>query len=165
MQSDNAHRLSLTDDRKALSHSSPAGDADSGRWGDLVDRIIGDRRVRYILIGAIAAFVNYVAFAAGWLLFAAYLPYLGMAVIANVLGAMIMYPLYRHVVFRATGPWLSGFLRFYLTCFWALTFAFVGLPLLVEVVHLHVLLAQAIIIIVSPLINYQIMRFWAFRPR
>jgi putative flippase GtrA len=39
----------------------------------------------------------------------------------------------------------------------------VGLPVLIEWVGLPVLLAQAIIILVNPLINYQLSRYWTFR--
>jgi hypothetical protein len=46
-----------------------------------------------------------------------------------------------------------------------LTLTLVGLPILVEWVGLPVLLAQAIVVFVNPLVNYQLMRFWAFRHR
>lgn len=125
--------------------------------------VLGDRRVRYVVVGGISAVVYYALFSAGWLLSAGRIPYLVMAVLANFGCAVLTYPMQRLGVFQFTGPWLAGFLRFYLVCLWALVFAFVGLPLLVEVVHLPVLLAQAIVVVVSPLINYQISKYWAFR--
>ncbi|MDP9816473.1 GtrA family protein [Spirilliplanes yamanashiensis] len=126
-------------------------------------RLVADRRVRYLCAGGIAAVLYYAAFAAGWALTAHRLPYLLIAVLANLVTAPPIYQLYRRLVFRATGPWLAGFLKFYVLAVGSLLFTLVGLPLLVEALHLHVLLAQAIVLVVSPLINYQLSRVWAFR--
>jgi putative flippase GtrA len=127
--------------------------------------ISADRRVRYLFVGGVAAIVFYGVFSAGWLLWEGRVPYLGMVLIANIATALSTYPLYRRGVFRATGPWWPGFLRFYAVCFWSLVFNLVSLPLLVEVVHLPVLVAQAIVIVVTPLVNYQVNRCWTFRNR
>jgi putative flippase GtrA len=124
-----------------------------------------DRRVRYLCAGGVAAAVFYGCFAGGWLLSGGRVPYLLMAVIANTVTAVVTYPLYRTVVFRAGGPWLAGFARFYLICFGSLVFTIVGLPALVEIGRVPVLVAQAILVIVVPLVNYQVNRFWTFRHR
>lgn len=129
----------------------------------LVKALAGDRRIRYVIVGGISSVVYYGIFSGGWLFSKGHIPYLVMAVIANFLNGMLTYPLYRRVVFRTTGPWVPGFLRFYVVCLWALGFSFVGLPLLIELGHVPVLLAQAIIIVVSPIINYQMSKYWAFR--
>ena len=129
----------------------------------LVGGLLRDRRVRYVVVGAVASAIYYGVFSAGWLLSSGRIPYLALAVVANFVCAVATYPLYRRRVFHSTGGGLSGFLRFYLICIWALVFALVGLPLLIELGHLPVLLAQAIIIVVSPLINYQMSKYWAFR--
>jgi putative flippase GtrA len=129
----------------------------------LTRRLLGDRRMRYLLVGGVSAGVYYVIFAAGWLMLHGRIPYLAMAVIANVLNALIMYPVYRRGVFRSTGPVVAGFLKFYVICFWSLVYTLAGLPLLVEVARLPVLLAQAILIVTAPLINYQLNKYWAFK--
>jgi putative flippase GtrA len=128
-------------------------------------RLLDDRRVRYLLVGGVAAVVYYGVFSGGWLLWGGRVPYLALVVLANLVTAATTYPLYRRGVFRAGGPWLAGFLRFYLTCFGSLVFNLVGLPLLVELGRLPVLLAQAVLVVASPLINYQVNRRWAFRGR
>ena len=129
----------------------------------MIGRLLADRRVRYVLAGGLAAAVYYGTFAAAWLVLPRQVPYLSLAVLTNFLTAVVMYPIQRRLVFRVDGPWLSGFLRFYLLCLGALLIVLVGLPLLVEVGHLHVLVAQAVVIVGSPLINYQVSRRWAFR--
>lgn len=130
-----------------------------------VAALFADRRIRYLLVGGVAAAVFYGAFSAGWLLLHGRVPYLAMVLVANVVTAVSTYPLYRRHVFASTGPWLRGFLRFYVVCFGSLVFNLVSLPLLVEVAHLPVLLAQAIVIVVTPLVNYQVNRCWTFRAR
>ena len=124
--------------------------------------IAADRRVRYVVAGGCASVVYYVAFTLGWLAVPA-VPYLVTALFANFVTAVVMYPVQRLYVFRTGGPWLAGFLRFYVLCLGAVAIMLVGLPLLVEVVGLHVLVAQAIVIVGSPLINYQMGRLWAFK--
>lgn len=166
MHTDRSYPLSLVDSGKSSGYSAPrADDPPASKLATSLSRLIGDRRVRYLLVGAVSALVYYAIFSVGWLALGHRIPYLLMAVTANVCTAVVTYPLYRREVFQYTGSWLPGFLRFYATCLWALAVSLVGLPLLVELGHLPVLIAQAIIILVSPLINYQIHRFWAFRER
>jgi putative flippase GtrA len=115
--------------------------------------------VRYVLTGGVASAVYYAVFAAGWLVS---VPYLAMAVIANLVTAVVTFPLYRRGVFRSSGPWVPAFLRFYAVCLWSLGSNLIGLPLLVEVAGLPVLLAQLLMIVVVPLVNYQVNKHWTF---
>lgn len=130
----------------------------------LVARLADDRRVRYVLAGGLGAVLYYGLFAAGWLTLARWIPYPIVSVLASTLTAVLTYPVYRCLVFRTGGNWLTGFLRFYVVCVWAMVFAVGGLWFLVEVTGLHPLLAQAIVIVAGPLINYQIGRLWTFKP-
>jgi putative flippase GtrA len=128
-------------------------------------RLAADRRIRYVAAGGLSAAVYYGLFAAGWLTLSRWVPYLAVSVLASTLTAVLTYPVYRCVVFRTGGGVLSGFFRFYLVCVWALLFSLGGLWALVDGIGVNVLLAQAIIILVGPLINYQAGRRWAFRPQ
>ena len=132
---------------------------------DRLVELAADRRIRYIATGGLSSAVFYIFFTAGWLLTGAWIPYLVMAAIANLLTGLTTYPIYARVVFRATTLSVTGFLRFYVLCLLSLAWALVGLPLLVELAHLPVLLAVPIVIVAAPLLNYQIMKFWTFRPR
>ena len=124
--------------------------------------LINDRRVRYVLTGGGSAAVSYLIFSATWLLASPWLHYLAVAVFTNLATAIVMYPVYRSLVFKATGPWLAGFFRFYTVFVSGLIAGLVGLPLLIEVAGLHVLVAQMIMTIAVPLISYQVYRLWAF---
>ena len=121
--------------------------------------------MRYLAAGAVSATVYYILFTIGWLAGGGTIPYLICALLAHFVTAILTYPLYRRGVWQAPGQGLRGFLKFYAVGLVAMTFTLVGLPVLIEWVGLPVLLAQAIIVFVNPLVNYQLMRFWAFRHR
>jgi putative flippase GtrA len=128
-----------------------------------VERVLSDRRVRYVAVGAVSSAVYYALFTAIYLTTRNHLHYLAVPVLANLGCALATYPLQRRWVFRSTGPVVPGFLRFYVICLWALVFTYAGLPLLVELAHVPVLPAQALLIVTAPLINYQLSKLWAFR--
>lgn len=125
--------------------------------------LLADRRVRYLLAGGFAAALYYAVFTLAWLGLHGRVPYLVVAVAANLTTALPTYQVYRGLVFRSDGPWWGGFGRFYLLSLGSLLSITVGMPVLVEVAHLPVLLAQALVIVGSPLVNYQLGRRWAFR--
>jgi putative flippase GtrA len=131
----------------------------------LLVRLAADQRIRYVFAGGIGALCYYGLFAAGWLIAGHRVPYLILAAVASTMTAVLTYPIYRVVVFRATGPVLAGFLKFYVVCVWALLFNLGGLWTLVDVLGLHPLAGQAIVITLGPLINYQAGKLWAFRRR
>ncbi|MER7006896.1 GtrA family protein [Dactylosporangium sp. NPDC000555] len=126
-------------------------------------KLLTDRRVRYVAVGGVSSAVYYALFAAIYLTTRHHLHYLAVPVLANLGCAIVTYPLQRRWVFRATGPVVAGFLKFYVICLWALVFTYAGLPLLVELAGVPVLAAQALLIVAAPLINYQLSKFWAFR--
>lgn len=130
----------------------------------VVARIADDRRLRYLAAGAISSGVYYSLFAIAWLAGQGAIPYLVCAPLAHGATALLTYPLYRRGVWRVPPQGLRGFLRFYAVGLLALAIHLVGLPVLIEWVGLPVLLAQALIVILNPLINYQLLRFWTFRP-
>ncbi|GAA3234773.1 GtrA family protein [Dactylosporangium siamense] len=125
--------------------------------------LYNDRRVRYLAVGGVSAVSYYGFFAAAYLLTRDHVHYLLLTIIANLVCAVVTFPLQRHFVFQSTGPVISGFLRFYVICLWALGFTLFGLPLLVEVCHVPVLIAQLVLIVAAPVVNYQLSKLWAFR--
>lgn len=125
--------------------------------------LVNDRRVRYLAVGGVSAVSYYGFFAGAYLLTGDHLHYLILTVMANLVCAVVTFPLQRRFVFQSNGPVVRGFLKFYVICLWALAFTMLGLPLLVEVCHVPVLVAQAVLIVAAPLINYQLSKFWAFR--
>ncbi|MET7419182.1 GtrA family protein [Dactylosporangium sp. NPDC005555] len=155
--------------------SAAASQAPRSWLARTVIALYNDRRVRYLAVGGVSAVSYYGFYTALYLLTSDdfygqvyfltpdQMHYLVPTVIANFLCGVVTYPLQRYFVFQSKGPVLSGFFKFYLICLWALLFTWLGLPLLVEVFNVPVLIAQAILIVVAPLINYQLSKLWAFR--
>jgi putative flippase GtrA len=141
--------------------STPLRESSRGWIGTL----LADDRVRYLLVGGCTSALYYGLFALGWLALGTHLPYLVVTVLAHVITAVLVYPLYRTFVFRSTAHWLRGFVRFYVVFASGLVVSFVGLPLLVEVAGVPVLLAQALLIVLLPVLSYLAHRFWTFRPK
>ena len=147
--------------------------ASADRRASPLHRFLADARVRYVIVGGIAAVIYYGTFSALWLAFRGDLTvsatgprpagYLIAAVIANAVTVVVTYPIYRRIVFRAAGSWLAGLAKFYVIGVWSLLWSLVGLPLLIELGHLPVLLAQALIVVMIPLVNYPINKHWTFR--
>lgn len=130
--------------------------------GRLAVTLLNDPRVRYLLAGGITAVISYAYFSGLFLLVGHHVHYLVTLTVANFLTTVTAYPIYQHGVYQAGQGGFAQFLRFYATCLWALVFGLVAMPLLVEVAGAPVLLAQAIVIVVFPLINYPLQRRWAF---
>lgn len=115
---------------------------------------------RYLLsAGAVAIF--YLALLAFGL--ALGLHYFLSILIAQVVTIAVAFPVYRRFVFRSRGRFIVDFLRF--LSVWA-TGAIAGIvvtPLLVELVHLHPLVAQIIAIVVISIGSFLAHRFVSFR--
>jgi putative flippase GtrA len=99
----------------------------------------------------------------GWHLFEGTLPYLAVTALANLATALIVYPAYRGFVFGASTSYLRGFAKFYTVYLFGLGFSLVAMPLLIEVMHAPVLLAQAVVLALVPVASYLLHRFWTFR--
>ena len=125
-------------------------------------KAIGDHRIRYLIVGAGTNVVYFGLFWLGWHLLEGRIPYLVVTAAANLATALIMYPAYRGFVFRSSTGWIRGFAKFYTVYLMGLACALLGMPLLIEVLNVPVLLAQAIVIAVVPVISYLLHRFWTF---
>jgi putative flippase GtrA len=126
-------------------------------------RLLGDHRVRYLIVGAGTNVLYFGLFWLGWHLFEGTLPYLLVTALANFTTAVVMYPAYRTFVFNSTTGWLRGFAKFYTVYLFGLACSLVGMPLLIELLHTPVLLAQALVILLVPVASYLLHRFWTFR--
>ena len=126
-------------------------------------KALDDHRVRYLIVGAGTNVLYFGLFWLGWHLFEGTLPYLVVTAMANLGTAVVMYPVYRSFVFGSSTGWLRGFAKFYTVYLFGLGLSLVGMPLLIEVLHLPVLLAQALMILLVPVASYLLHRFWTFR--
>jgi putative flippase GtrA len=129
---------------------------------ELGAKVIADHRVRYLMVGAGTNVLYICLFWLGWHLLEGIVSYLIVTAATNLSTALIVYPVYRGFVFGSEQTWLRGFWKFYTVYLVGLGVSLVGMPLLVEIIGVPVVLAQAILLAVQPVISYLLHRFWTF---
>jgi putative flippase GtrA len=125
-------------------------------------RVVRDRRVAFLIVGAINTVVGYLCFA-GFLAIVGQRHYLVALACAHVVGVLFAFVLYRYVVFRVRGHLLADLWRFETVYLSALAVNFVLLPVLVEIAHLPVLVAQAMIVFVTSVMSWVGHKNYSFR--
>ncbi|MEV5754575.1 GtrA family protein [Actinoallomurus sp. NPDC052308] len=136
----------------------------AARWA-WISELFGER-VTYLLAGGVTAVVYYVLLGGGLLAAQDRVPYLFLVVGSHFVTALIVYPMYRLAIFKVSGEdWLPGFMRFYAVGLGFLAASVIGLPIMVEFGGIPLMVAQALIILMSPPLSYAINRTWTFRKR
>ena len=125
-------------------------------------RVFRDQRVAFLAVGATNTVVGYLSFAAILLLLGQRL-YLVALVSAYVISVLIAFVLYRSLVFRVRGHVLRDLWRFVTVYLLALAINFVALPVLVELAHLQVLVAQALIVLITSVMSWVGHKHYSFR--
>jgi putative flippase GtrA len=126
-------------------------------------QVVRDQRVAFLAVGAINTGFGYVCFAVAWVTVGQRSHYLAALACAHVVSVLFAFVLYRFVVFRVRGHVLADLWRFETVYLAALAVNFVLLPVLVEFVHLKVLLAQALIVLVTSLMSWMGHKHYSFR--
>lgn len=130
-----------------------------GRLRGLLDRLI----VRFGLVGVVNTAFGYGVFAALQISIGRQVHYLVVLGISHVIGVLEAYLLARWLVFQVRGRWWRELLRFWSVYLVALGINAVALPLLVEVAHLAVLPAQALIMLGTAFGSFFAHRNFTFR--
>jgi putative flippase GtrA len=130
-------------------------------------RVFRDQRVAFLIVGAINTVVGFLCFA-GFLMTVGQLwgppwGYLATLACAHVVAVLFAFVLYRFVVFRVRGHVLADLWRFETVYLSALAVNFLLLPVLVEIAHLPVLLAQALIVLVTSMMSWVGHKHYSFR--
>jgi putative flippase GtrA len=137
----------------------PAGMSGPPGW---FPRVVRDQRVAFLIVGGINTVVGFLCFA-GFLVLLGKQRYLVALVCAHVVAVLIAFVLYRFAVFRVRGHLLADLWRFETVYLSALAVNFVVLPVLVELAHLPVLLAQALIVLVTSVMSWVGHKHFSFR--
>ena len=123
----------------------------------------GSEKLRFLLVGAYNTAFGYFAFAGLYLLLHRRLHYLGILAIAHMLAVLNAFAGHKFLTFRAEGHLVGDFLRFNLTYLGALALGLLGLPLLVEVCHVHPLISQAVLVLINTMGTYLLHKNISFR--
>jgi putative flippase GtrA len=128
-----------------------------------VRRLYALEPVRFVLVGGINSAFSFLLFAGLQTALQDHVHYLWVLSVTTAIGILEAYLLQRWITFRASGHWWADLARFssvYLVAF----VANLGLlPLLVEVVGVPVLPAQAIIMVANAVCTYLAHRLFSFR--
>jgi putative flippase GtrA len=127
--------------------------------------LLGDERIRFLLVGGINTVIGYGLFALLYTLFGTHLGYLGSLYLSYIPATIIAFVLHRHFTFRVsgTGRVVLDFLRFSIVYVVSLAINTVLLPVFVEVVHLPPLVAQAISTVLVTVLTYFGHKLFSFR--
>jgi len=129
----------------------------------LLQRMLGDRRFRFLIVGGFNVVQGILWFAILNALLGDALPYLVVLVLVYGVSIPIGFLLYRKFVFRVTGQWLTDFARFVLVQAGAFAINLGALPFFHEVLGVPLLASQVLSIGVILVFNYTGHLYVSFR--
>jgi putative flippase GtrA len=132
---------------------------------NLLARLRGDERVRFVIVGGINTVLGYGLFALFDLTVGRFVGYLACLFAAYAIATIVAFILHRRFTFQVggTGSVVVDFLRFSVVYLVTLALNTIALPLLVELAQLAPLVAQAAITIVATALSYVGHKFFSFR--
>ena len=130
-------------------------------------RLLGDERVRFVLVGGFNTGFGYLLFVVMELLVGRNFEY-GYFIslyVSFVIATIVAFWLHRHFTYRVTGTGsvFIDFVRFMSVYLVSLGINTVALWALVDLLKVPVLIAQALIVIVTTLVSYFGHKFFSFR--
>ena len=127
--------------------------------------LASDQRIRFVAVGGINTVVGYSLFVVFDLFLFARVPfgYLLSLAFSYAIAIILAFVLYRRIVFKVTGHVWSDFVKFVSVYILAIAVNTVALPLLIELVGLNSLAAQAIVLVATTLMSFFGHREFSFR--
>lgn len=126
--------------------------------------LLGSERLRYLLVGSYNTVFGFVIFAVGHALVGDFVHYVVILLACNALGIANAYVAHRTLVFRSTGPIVREGTRFATVHLVGLAVNLVALPFLVEVLHVPVVPAQALVVAGTIVATYTAHKRFSFAP-
>jgi putative flippase GtrA len=120
-------------------------------------------KVNYLLVGGWNTIFGYLTFVALYYLLHQSIHYLILLIISNILSITNAYVGYKIFVFRTKGNYLKEYLRFYVVYGLALLLNLALLPLVVELLKINPVIAQAIIMFINVVFSYLGHKNFSFR--
>ena len=122
-----------------------------------------EQGLRFLIVGAFNTAFGFLLFALMLHLAGDRVHYLVVLVVAMVIAVLVAFAAYRTFVFRVRGNVLRDLGRFSLVYAGVLAANVIALPLLVEVAGLPILIAQAIVVVGTVVVNFLLHRSFSFR--
>jgi putative flippase GtrA len=121
------------------------------------------QKLRFLAAGAYNTAFGYAVFATLYWFLGERLNYLVIGLASYIISVVSAYAIYRLLVFRALDSVPASFFRFNLSQVTALGCGMFGLYLLVQVFHVHPLVAQACVLILSVGVTFVLHSKFSFR--
>lgn len=125
--------------------------------------IAHEQKIRYLIVGGWNTLFGYGVFAALYFWFGSSMNYLWILSISFVLSVANSYLGYKIFVFKTKGNVVKESLRVYLVYGISFVFNLIMLPFLVEIMHLNIYIAQALIIIITIVGSYLLHKNFSFK--
>jgi putative flippase GtrA len=125
--------------------------------------VLDHQVLRFVVVGVVNSVFGFGVFAGLQLTIGAHVHYLVILLISHVVSVLEAYVLQRWLVFRVSGRWWRDLARFWSVYLVALAINLVALPLLVEIAHVSVLPAQAIVMLGVAMGTFVAHRSFTFR--
>jgi putative flippase GtrA len=122
-----------------------------------------NEKFRYLIIGAYNTFLGYGVFAVLWMLWGQSFHYIVILGISHIISVTNAFFGYRVIVFRKKGFVWGDFFRFNLVYLGVFVFNILTLPVLIEVLNIHPLVAQALVVIATVITSYLLHKRFSFR--
>jgi len=120
----------------------------------IIERLYHNEIFRYLLAGGYNTIFGFLAFSGLYLLFAESLHYLLIATFSHVLAVTNAFLVYRYLVFKSTGNIWHEYLKVYVVYGVSFGLSLILLAMLVEILHLHPIMAQFFVILFTVIISY-----------
>ena len=111
-------------------------------------------KIRFLVTGGWNTLFGYFSFILLYSLFASAVHYMLLVVISNLLSITNAYISYKTFVFKTKGNFLKEYSRFYVVYGASFLASLILMPALIELLHIHPYLAQAIMITFTVIISY-----------
>ncbi len=137
----------------------------SDRRSGLAARLLEDERVRFVIVGGFNTVLGYALFVTFELLVGRYIGYLVSLYASYAISTVVAFVLHRRFTYRVRGSasLALDFVRFSSVYLVSLGINTIALPLLVELAHVPVIVAQAVIVVVTTLVSYFGHKLFSFR--
>jgi putative flippase GtrA len=131
----------------------------------LLSRLMASEKARFLVVGGINTVVAYGLFVLFQLTVGDTIGYFGSLYLSYALAILLAFVLHRRFTFQVRGQRMIvvDFLRFVSVYAVTIVINTVALPLLVEVVGLHPVLAQALCVLVAMAISFVGHKWFSFR--
>jgi len=153
----------VRDDTGAGLAAAPGDEGMSARLRQRVLGLLDHQMLRFAMVGVVNAIFGFGLFALLQITLGDRVHYLILLMVANIVAVVEAYVLQRWLVFLVRGRWWRELARFSSVYLVALVVNMVALPLLVEIVLLPVLPAQAIVVVSTAIGTFFVHRGFTFR--